>query len=263
MKAILFVIRSVFLSLALFVSFATPARASFSLVQNPTDASCSTNSANCTVPLSSTGAGHLLIIAASNSGSSNAFLNVVSGGCAVSWVIPAGAQSAGGSTTGAQSFAYCLFTSAGATSIPITWTNASPGFSVVQPWEYSFTAAAVALDPGASGGVGTVSNPFSGATQPGVPLTLAGANDVIVQQMFFSNNPTVSAISSPYGNFTGSTNSGTADLENTNNGNAPTWTALVPGVSRGTAIAFTEVASVRNGGIGGKAAIGGKAGIGD
>jgi hypothetical protein len=230
--------------LALLFIFAQEAHASVSLVQNPNYGSCSLTSATCAVPVSSTGSNHLLVITAMNNNGSAVYLSSVSGGCAVTWQIPTGTQFNGGATNSTGSDAYCLVSSAGATSITITWNSSTPDFSGVQVWEYSFTGTSIALDSGSSGGVGTVNNTSSGTTGAGVPLSLAGANDVIIQMMCVKSVQVTSVAT--YGNFSsffggppGGT--GTADLENTTSGAAPTWTFNGSSISRGNAIAFTEI----------------------
>jgi hypothetical protein len=241
------------------------AEASFSLVQD-TVTSCPASSANCTLTVTATGANHTGVIFGINNGTINTFLSTItqSGTCNVPWVLPVLSQWSGGSTTGAGSIAYCLSLAGGATSIPITWTTASPGFSGVPFLEYASTAAAVILDPGAVP-VSTVASAFAQNSQLGVALTISGTNDLIIQGTLF-NGVVVTSITTPYGNslsFLGSGIAAVADSENTTNGSAPTWGASGSGAQRGNAIAFTEVASTTTSGIGGKAAIGGKAGTGD
>jgi hypothetical protein len=110
----------------------------------------------------------------------------------------------------------------------------------VQFWEYVTTLGSFVFDS-----AGNVNNPFNSVTQPGVGLSLAG-NDVIVQTMRF-NSTTVSSVSSPYGNFLAGGSAAAADSENNTSGAAPTWTAAAAEVSRGSALAISEVAATSSG----------------
>jgi hypothetical protein len=133
--------------------------------------------------------------------------------------------------------AHCLSSSAAATSTVITWTNATPGFSGVRVWEYSFTGSAAALNAGATP-AGTVSDGGTSATQPGVALTTTNTHNMVVIQNIQYNSTSVTGVST-YTNFSG-TFGGTADLENviTTSPNVPTWTASGASIAAGNAIAF-------------------------
>jgi hypothetical protein len=186
----------------------------------------------------------LLVLKASTYGNNNTVLStatVPTGGCSTAWVVPTASQKLGGVSTGAISDAYCLSSVAGATTVNITWNGSTPGGSTVQPWELSFTGSSVILDTGSSGGIGTVSNSAT-TTPPGVALTLSGTNDEIIQQINFAGGNATSI--TLYSNFVNGDFWASADLENTTNGAAPTWTESGAAVaSIGNAIAFTEVSS--------------------
>jgi len=115
----------------------------------------------------------------------------------------------------------------------MTWNNASPGFSGIRVWEYSFSGSAASFDTAGTYGLGG-----SSSTQLGVALTLSGSNDVIIQTNIFASQATSSITT--YGNFS-ATFGGTADLENTASGAAPTWTAGGSSTAVNSAIAFTAV----------------------
>jgi hypothetical protein len=228
--------------------FSGTARANFGLVQNPVYSACSASSATCAVTVSSTCSNHFLAITALNGSGTAVYLSSVSGGCSGTWQVPTGTQYPGISVQGNGSDAYCLSSTSGVTTINITWSSASPGLSTVQVWEESFTGTSVILDAGPSGGVGTVNNGAANTTQPGVALTLAGSNDLIIQMQSISTANTINSVST-YSNFSsfGANNVATADLENTTSGSAPTWIFSGSATSRGNAIAFTEVVSPAGG----------------
>jgi hypothetical protein len=220
----------------------------FTFVQNPITATCSTSSSTCALTGSSIGANHLLVIKSGTNTGAAVFIGSVTGNCSGTWQVPAGTQSAGGGSLNNLSDAYCLSSTSGAVAITVTWTSAAPGFNGAQLWEYSFTGSAAQLNTGASGGVGNVNNAAAATTQPGVALTLAGTTNLVIQQTSIGSGNTISSIST-YGHFTSyflgsGTNPGTtatADLENTASGTAPTWTFSGSTTSNGNAIAFTAV----------------------
>jgi hypothetical protein len=180
----------------------------------------------CTFTVNSTGTGHLLYLQGTIF-STSSFITSVSGACSGGgWVIPVASQiSVIGD--GSLSSAYCLSSTSGATSISITTTNNAR----VRFWEYS------ASNPPAFDVCGTVNNSVAATLQPGVALTLATSQEVIIQTSLGTAN--ITAISSPYGNFLnfGGVQLGSGDNQNTSSGTAPNWT-MVSGNLIGNACAF-------------------------
>jgi len=136
-----------------------------------------TCSPTCSIPVQSTGAGHLLFVMAADL--NNVHINSVSGGG--TWVVPTGANTcqinyvqAGNN---AFSCAYVLSSTAGVSSISVTLSgNSSTGFGI---WEIaSSTGLAWTLD--AQGSHVNVAS----AAPPGQSLTISATNDVIFQGGF-------------------------------------------------------------------------------
>lgn len=189
----------------------------------------------CTVTVTSTGSGHLLVLTATEDSGSARYITSASGGG--TWVVPAGCQSLN-AASGATSCAYVLSSSSGTTSVSVTYTAGTALH--VTFWEYL-------VSPGtASFGKTGVQNTTSGATPvPGVGLTGLGSSDVIFQWVILSasiGGPT--AVSGSYihllnnaGSSTGLNYSGYASLENSGSGTAPNWT--VPTSQQCTAAAIT------------------------
>ena len=211
----------------------------FTLVQGPiysgTTGPCG-NQVTCATTVTALGSGHLLVLQGFTSQGSAIYISSVactSSSCGT-WVVPTGAgyqiNDASGGAPGALSSAYVLSSSSGATTVTITWNNASPGGGAHATfWEYSYTPGPCALDIG-----GTVPDAVCSSC-PGVALSLTGTQDVILQELA-SDTASPSAITT-YTNFANGSFTGWADLENTSSGTAPTWTET-SGHTVGIAIAF-------------------------
>ncbi len=131
----------------------------------------------CSIPIQSTGAGHLLFVMAANL--QNDHIVSVSGGG--NWVIPTGANTCQINYVqvgnNAFSCAYVLSAVAGARSISITLSGtSSTGFGI---WEIASSTG----NPFVFDTQGSHVNPNS-ANPPGQALTLSGQNDVIFQGGF-------------------------------------------------------------------------------
>lgn len=206
--------------LVAFILLARPAKASFTFIQRGQNNSCPSG-LTCTVtPGSSFGAGHALMVARRFTATGNSIASIAAGGCNVAWVILATTLlSANGSTI---QMAYCTNSTAVA-SIQFTATNSDGGgaSSWIHVFEYSFTAASVALNTGATP-AGTRNQSVAAANPGGVALTLSANNAVIVQMATWGT--ALTAINLSYGNATFPNGDGSADLENTTSGSQPTWT---------------------------------------
>ena len=226
----------VFISLVMAAS--TPAFATWTVVQQfISPANCPAGTLTCTLTVTSTGSGHVIVL----------FLEI-NGVAAVATTISAAVDSAGsvytlGSTFGCNVFisqhaadcAITLSSVAGATIVSVTRSNntGAPQYKI-GGIELAFTNGPPVIDV-----VGTRTDSVGSGTHVGVTLTPTGANDVILQAAV--TGPSLSSITSPYtGQF--SDHFGIAYSLNTVDGTAPTWTETSPqtGVAALTAIAIRE-----------------------
>lgn len=145
--------------------------ASFTRIQHPTNAACGSGT-TCTVTVASTGANNLIVVSGIMASTSTTISSVSDGAC--TYVHPAGAHSS--STTAGQGtdHAYCLSSTAGRTSIVITW-SASPGAAEASVIEYSFTNGPVSFDV-----VAVLSNQTATTTPKTASVTTTGTNDVVI-----------------------------------------------------------------------------------
>jgi hypothetical protein len=207
--------RTLLLFAAMLFLFPLTANASFTFVQHQVNTACA-NSTTCAVTVTATGSGNALGLIAFPI--NNVTISSISGGG--TWASPSGCNTYSSSDGTGQACAYSLSSSSGATSITVTFSGASGG-GQIEFLEFSFTAASVVLDPGAT----PANARNSGATQetpvPGPALTLTGTNDVIMQGMAPSTS--ASAINLGYTGFFNN-GYGTAYLLNTTNGSAVSWT---------------------------------------
>jgi hypothetical protein len=204
---------------------------SWSLIQKTGFNACSAGT-SCVVTVSSTGAGHLGVIMGHTNTGTVTITSVTGGG---TWLEPAGCHINGGGSIGAESCAYTLSTTASVTSYTVNLSASSVSSFIF--YEYSWSGSSFALDTGASGGLGTVSDGTSGTSLAGVGLTLACTKCIIVQGLSTSGG-NVTGVSTPYSNFQGTSFAGQADLENSNSGTAPTFTNSNSQTAAGAAIAI-------------------------
>ncbi len=212
--------------------------ASITLVQHTITPSgtCSSTSNTCTIAVSSTGANHAGVLLAENATGSSVTITSVSGGG--TWTRPAACHLFS-AASGSINCAYTLSTTASATSITLTWSSATPGFSRISFYEYSSTTTSIIIDAGATA-INAGSNATS-TTPIGVSLTLTGANDVIVQGIA-TQGATVSSVAAPYSGFlASSTQFGSSNNLNTASSSPPTWTLSTTNVTLVNGIALTEV----------------------
>ncbi len=202
----------------------------FTQTQTPVFTSCS-SAATCTLTVTSTGAGHLLVITAIQTSGAADFISSVSGGG--TWVVPSGANTCQGSNAavGAVSCAYVLSSSAGTTSVVITWSGTFAAFATF--YEVTYSGGSVAVDK-----QDTAFNSSSSTSQPGPTLSITGTSDAIFQSItLFTGN--VTAIDSSYVNFHSYVNfSGSANILNAASGTGPTWTLSASASAFVGAIAF-------------------------
>ena len=187
------------------------------LVQKANSDSTCTASASCSITVTSTGSGHFGVILAVSGTDGEPISSVTTGG---TWTCPVAAQHWSNNVGEEVSGCYIVSLSSGITTITVNWngTPALPNGFIF--YEYSCTGScAVSYDT-----AGWVDANTSGNPQTSVALSLNGSDDIIDQEIF-TNLGKPTGVNSPYGNFVGPTTYywGTADLENTASGTAPTW----------------------------------------
>ena len=127
---------------------------------------------------------------------------------------------------------YVLSSKPGATSIK--GTVPSGGGRGVGFYEFSVGAGCSAVLDSSN----SVTDSTASLSQPGIPLTLKGSNDVIVQQIFAG--PTIVSINNGYTEGTGQTDLAVASSLNTTSGVAPVWTLASSATANVDAIAISE-----------------------
>lgn len=193
------------------------ATGTWTLIQHPNNKTCATGT-TCALAVSSTGTGHVIMAGALASNNASHISGVTGGGTYTVCAACTEGSATGGST---PSVAYALSSTSGTTTLNFT-LDASTGSWTVWAREYSFTCSSASLDVG-----GFRKEASSTATPAGVTLSPAGASDVIMQQAISSATSVVSTISAAYSDLDANleNGSGVANLLNTTNGTAPTWTA--------------------------------------
>jgi hypothetical protein len=203
-------------------------------------------SPNCSIPIPSTGSGHLLYMEMANI--TGNFISSVSGGG--TWAVPTGANSCRISMVlsgnDALSCAYVLSSTSGVTSLNVTMNgNANNTYFAI--WEIASTSGAFSFDTQGSATNSASPNPS------GVTLSLTGANDVIFQSIFvpggsssvgFYPMPRIPGQATQFYN----NQAASAVLLNTRDGAAPLWidqqnqATVVTGVAFKTGPSGTAVA---------------------
>jgi hypothetical protein len=222
----------------LVVLFTTPAWATFTLVQAKVNGSCA--SANCNVTVTSTGAGHSIIVGVVMN--SNVTISGVIGGGTYT-LCGANCQKGNG-TTGFTDMAYTLSSTSGTTTIEIDLSAGSSG--VAYAWELSSTST-ITFDVGNS-----ILQTTNCTSCTGASLTLTGSNDFIAA--IASCGGTCSAVTPYTADNAFTAGDGQAHSLNTSSGTAPTWTQ-----SPTNPIALASLALKDAGGGGGSTAVRGKA----
>lgn len=179
--------------------FCSPCWATWTLTQVKGSSACG-GTTTCSVAVTSTGAGHLLVAGLlTNANGADAISSVTAAACSGSWVHCPNC-SIGAAGNGSLDFSYCLNSASGQTSIVIT-LSASATAEIAVIFEASSSLGGIALDTGT-----TPSGTKSDATCTscaGVTLTLSG------------NNNFVAGLGAAGGTMTGLTGTGwTNDLAN-------------------------------------------------
>jgi hypothetical protein len=200
------------------VSAGASSGGTFSLVQQTaySTGGC-TSSTTCAITVTSTGSSHFGVICAHTNTGTVTISSISSG----TWTTLFHYNVSG--SIGGGSCAYTFSLPSGQTSFTVTFSAAVTSLSTFQEWAYS--GASAQIDPGTSGGYGSVSDPAA-STFPGVGLTLNCTRCLVIQEVWTSGG-SVSSISSPYTNFQGTSFRGDASLANASNSSAstaPTWT---------------------------------------
>jgi Glycosyl hydrolases family 16 len=222
-------IAGLFLALPLWASFSTPTLSTPSCSSNP-----------CTVSITSTGAGHGLLVwlMSPNAGVS---ITSASDNAGDTLYHPAGGGGqatascqASDSSAGSVDCALIYSVSGGATSVTLNFSG-SPGSATVRVYELPYTNGPIGYElPYA------VDDSSSGTSQSAPTLNLRQSNDIIFQVAQCSQS-----ISNITGGYTRSGSS--AYLLNTTSGAAPTWTLSSGGTCAVAAIAFGEQYGVVSG----------------
>jgi len=204
---------------------ASPTWATWTLTSHPApNTSCPISQSTCSLTFTVT-AGRAGILVVANKSAS--FISSVSGGG--TWLLAAGCQNVDNPSDAhyyTVSCAYNLSTSA-ASAETITWNTPLVATQVsVFYFEASFSSPAILFDTSGSSNITTLMNP------PGQALSLTqGGNDWIVQLTSVSSG-SITGISGPYADYSGTARA-SADVRNTNDGTAPTWStsaSIVEGV---------------------------------
>jgi trimeric autotransporter adhesin len=206
-----------------------PAWATFTRVQHVVNTGCAAGT-SCTLSVSATGAGNILMVAIATPGIAKTISSVSAGG-----TFSHCSGSNGSDANGASSdIRYTLNSSSGVTSITVTLSS-----SVVAPWtvaleEYSFTGT-VSVDT-----CGSIDNSINTA-RGGVVLTaLTGTNDLLMQAIATGATIQVSAINGAYSSATDFGRHGFAVAANSVVGTAPIWTFTGNSRSAGSGLAIKE-----------------------
>ncbi len=218
-------IRRLLTALGLFAAlfWSHGAHATWTLVQHKVALCSSANVTTCSVSVTSTGAGHVIVaMSLIFDGTTTMSTSPTNGG---NYTHCTSCRATDGSR-GTDAW-YTLSSSSGATSIVANWSAATQGD--VEVWELSTTATAAFDTSGAT----------TNTTGAGVGLTLTGTDDAILQGIVTAG--TVTGISAGYTNDDANPDgNGFAHAINTSSGAAPTWTGP-SGVSNAVAgIAFSD-----------------------
>jgi len=219
----------------------TAVAGTWALVQKIADQSGRANlltcvTVTCTLTVPSTGSGHGLLLGSMSSNGSGITISSVSGGCA-SWQVDAGAHKSSGAIVDINA-AYCLSSTASATSIVVTLSSA-PTTDVIIYYEVSWSGSSISHDTS-----GATQNAAS-STPAGQGLTLGGSGNEAILQFIGTASGGPTAITSPYDtnlltkdnasstlSFTG------GSVAFTSSGSAPTWTLSGSSASLVSAVAL-------------------------
>lgn len=180
-------------------------------------ADCAGGGAACTVPLSSTGSGHLLAIVG-YAGTNVTISSINAGGTFVHCSNCQQFQA----LTGTIDAGWVLSSSSGVTSIIVTFSGNHAGAHVAI-YEASCSGGTIAKDSNAAG-TGSGTNASASSPYTGQALTLSGTQDFIVAAGV--SDLDVTAAASPYNtNFNSVNGAGISYILNSTSGTAASWTA--------------------------------------
>ncbi len=239
----------------------SPAWATFTCGTPASINACGTTTA-CAITVTSTNAGAFEIVGYGAAATSKTITSVTCApnGCTSGNAFVHCSSCAASIANGASSDLYYTLNSAsGNTTITVNHTSSATSATGAFFMECTFTGTSIAVDSGTPNG-NTVSN-TTNTLRGGVPVTISGTNDVIVQLLAASTSITVSAISpAAYSVLSAITEaSGSqafAAAPNSTTGTTPTWTFSSNAFSAGSALAISET-SVSNSAIGGPNQLGG------
>lgn len=189
-----------------------------------TGGTCTSNTPNCNITVTSTGSGHLLVISAGTSASSITISSVSSTNN--TWTL-CGANCQANNSSGSVDMAYVVNSSSGDTSITVN-LSASSGFILVTFEEYAWSGSSISFDT-----AGNIT--YASCTSCSGPnLTLAGSNEVMVSSQATANSSSV-----PGGCWTNPNNdASTVGCMNTALGTGAPWTQTPAGAAAVNQIAF-------------------------
>jgi len=165
------------LSLLLMLLCSCPAWATWTFTQAAVNSACAATQ-SCSVTVSSTGSGHLLVAAIIQGSSTATISAVTSAACSSTWTHVA-SSNGGASGDGFADFYYCANSASGQTSISIT-LQAGQNYAgcCAMIWEAASSAGSIAVDSGTTPAKAGPQN--AGCTScAGAALTLSGNNDFI------------------------------------------------------------------------------------
>lgn len=213
--------------------FTVPSWATWTLVHSASNATCPGSGTSCAITVSSTGAGHVIVLWFYMPTAGAGTNSIASVSCGGTYTVDTGSLITVSALGGSQQMAYTLSSTSGVTTCTINTTAAMNSGGVAAMSEYSFTAGSVAFDISGNRNQAITTNPA------GVTLTLSGTNDVIVQAV--TPDASCSAIAAPFTNpdiFPGGW--GYAGAINQSSGTGPTWTCG-SGADMLSAVAIKEV----------------------
>lgn len=132
----------------------------------------------CTITVTSTGAGHLLVVGIIDNRTGITIASVSAGACVSTWThVP---NSTGSNTgDGSTDLYYCTNSASAQTTITITESSSSTTSCTPVIWEASSSLGGIALDSGANPS-NTVTDSVNCTSCAGVALTLSGNNNFVV-----------------------------------------------------------------------------------
>lgn len=217
--------------LAILLCLCQPSWATWAVVNSAINAACTGTS--CAITVTSTGAGHLLLIIAGMTGTAGSSISSVTSGCTSAWIHCPNCNGLDTTAGGTDAY-YCLNSAAGVTTITMT-TASTGGFNSGAEVEFSSSIGNFYYDTS-----GNRDQSTAGTSVAGVTLAPSGKNDVVIQAATCTSNTTAVTPIPPWGApFVDPNGNGVTGSTNTVSGVAPTWTQA-SGTDALMAIAFAE-----------------------